>query len=55
MKIGSFVQKLSNIQDFDMTMQKVSNIRRQLLVQTKVTSLKTYPIFGTFDQFLHDL
>ena len=45
-----------NVQDFDVTLEKLSNIRPQFLVYwLKLHTTKTYPNFVRFDQFLLDL
>ena len=66
-KIRTFLEKISvnkykrnkkwtNIQDFDMALWKVSNVRSQFLVyKLRLLPWKTYPVFVTINQFLQDL
>ena len=46
----------TDIQDFDVTLQKLSNVRLQFfIIQTKVIYFKDISNFMTTDQFLHDV
>ena len=46
----------TNIQDFNVPLQNVSNIRSKFLLHTlRLLTTKTYPNFVRIDQFLCDL
>ena len=51
---GTYIK--TNIQDFDVSLQKVSNIRSQFLVhKLRLLTSKTYPNIARIDQFVRDL